>query len=544
MGSPRARRRLAGPTILALVCGCAASPAPPTSAADVADDEGALCAAGPSTLRRLTREEYDATVRDLFGDDTAPASRFPPDENNLGYAVGAAVSPLHVELYRDAAEGVAARAVEHLDGLTASCPARDEACARSVVRRLGRRAYRAAPPAASEARLLSAWRAGEAEGGFDEGLRVAIAALLQSPRFLYLVEGEAGDGPGDGPVPLTGPERAARLSYFLWGTTPDEALLTAAEGGELASVDGVERWARRMLEDPRARESMDRFATQWLELGVADADKDPAVFPEWSPALGRAMDRSIRRFFEHVVFDSEGTLSELLTSREAFVDATLAPVYGVEAPAAMARVTLPAGERAGLLTQAAILAQRALPNDGSPVRRGKLVRERFFCHELPPPPDGLATVPPAPEPGTTTRERYRRHSEDPVCVSCHELMDPLGFTFERYDGIGRYRAADHGVPLDARAVIVATRHTDGEVDGAVELAARLAASPDVEECFVRQMWRFALRRLESDEDACALARVDRRFAEAGGDVRALLIAIATSEPFLYRARSAGGEAEP
>lgn len=539
MGSSLARRAVAGLTMVALAgCGAPASPAA-TAASDV--DEAPVCAAGPSTLRRLTREEYDATVRDLFGDDTAHAASFPPDENNLGYAVGAAVSPLLVELYRDAAEGVAERAVaQRLDAWTEGCAARDEACARRVIASLGPRAWRGPLAPASEARLLAAWRAGAEEGGFDEGLRVAIAAMLQAPRFLYLVEEP---GAAAGVAPLSGHARAARLSYFLWGTTPDDALLAAADAGGLDTRAEVEAQARRMLADPRARESMDRFVVQWLELDVTGADKDPEVYPDWSPALAASMDRSLRRFFEHVVFDAEaGTLAALLTSREAFVDAQLAPIYGVEvAGDAMTRVSLPPAERAGLLTQAAVLAQRALPNDGSPVRRGKLVRERLFCHPLPPPPDGLATVPPQPEPGTTTRERYRRHAEDPVCVGCHELMDPIGFTFERYDGVGRYREAVNGRPLDARAEIVATRHTDGVVDGTVELAEHLAASPDVSSCFVRQMWRFALRRLESDEDACALARIDARFAETGGDVRELLVAIATSEPFLFRAPAPGGE---
>ncbi len=520
------------------------------------------CAAGPTTFRRLTREEYDATVRDLFGDQSAPASSFPADENNMGFSIGAPVSPLMVELYRDAAEGVAERAVQgRLERLLAPCGAnavRDQACAEQIIEHVAARAYRGPVGDASRAGLLRAYLAGAEEGGFENGLRVMLAALLQAPRFLYLVEGGP-EASGDEALPLSGPERAARLSYFFWGTLPDEPLFEAALEGRLSTREQVEAQARRMLADPRARESLDRFVRQWLELEVENSDKDPDVFPEWDAELARSMDLSVRRFFDYVVFDSEGTLRELLTSREAFLNPALARVYGVSladstaqesqeaqgsresrgagAEGPWTRVTLPGTERAGVLTHAAVLAQRALPDDGSPVRRGKLVRERLFCQPLPPPPDGLATVPPVAEPGTTTRERYVRHSEDPRCVSCHRLMDPLGFLFDRYDGIGRYRVAQHGRTLDVRSDILGTRGTDGPVVGAVELAERLGESEDVQRCFTRQMWRFALRRLEMESDACALAEVDRAFAASSGRIQELMVQIALSDPFLYRSRS-------
>lgn len=496
---------------------------------------------GPSSLRRLTRDEYDATIRDLLGDDSHPAASFPRDEDGLGYEVGATVSPLLAELYLRAAEEIAARAVsERLDAILPCDPSAigEEACARRFVVRFGRRTYRRHLEPARVERLMEVYRAGAEGGTFEDGIRVVIGAMLQSPFFLYRVE--LGAPPAESSVALTMDERAARLSYFLWGTMPDEALFSAADAGELATPDQVEAHARRMLDDPRARTTIQRFAAQWLELELDDVVKDDAVHPEWSPELASSMEASALRFVDHVVFESSGTLRELLTARYAFVDARLAPIYGVEAPSeeGLVRVALDREERAGVLTQAALLARHARPAESSPVLRGNLVRERLFCHTLPPPPDALMVEPPEPDPRSSTRARYEAHRSNPACASCHELMDPIGFTFERYDAIGRHRLEDAGAAIDARGSITGTRSTDGELEGAVELARALAESPDVSRCFTEQMWQFAFRRTEVPADACSIAEAHAAFTSSGGDVRALLLAIVRTDAFLHRAREA------
>lgn len=498
----------------------------------------ALCEAviqpGPSALRRLTRDEYDATVRDLLGDDSRPASSFPPDEDGLGFEVGATVSPLLAGRYMRAAEDVAARAVrERLDALVPCDPraSGEEECARAFLARFGRRAYRRPLEAAQLERLMEVYRAGAAEGAFEDGVRLVLTAMLQSPHFLYRVE----LAPAGAAVPLTTHERASRLSYFLWGTMPDEALFDAADRGELATPDEVEAQARRMLADPRARSRMRRFAAQWLELELGEVTKDEAVHPEWSPELAASMEASALRLVEAVVFESSGTLRELLTARYAFVDGALAPIFGVPAPErpGLWRVPLDPSERAGILTHPAVLSRQARPAESSPVLRGNLVRERLLCHVLPPPPEALMVTAPDPDPSASTRARYEEHRANPACVTCHELMDPIGFALERYDAIGRHRLEDQGFAVDARGEITGTRASDGPIDGAVELAHALADSPDVQRCFTEQVWAFAFGHTEAPEDACSLEGAHRAFVASGGDVRELLVAIARSDAFLH-----------
>ncbi len=496
---------------------------------------------GTSPFRRLTRDEYDATLEDLLGDTTHPASAFPPDEDGLGFDVGATVSPLLAELYLGAAEDIAVRAVARLDAIDPCDVAREgeEGCARAFATRVGRRAYRTALDAELVEGLLDVYRVGRTEGDHRNGMRLMITAMITSPFFLYRVELDPPDlAAGADVVPLSMDERATRLSYFLWGSMPDDDLFAAADAGELATAAEIEAQARRMLDasvHPRARLTMERFAMQWLELELEGVSKDPEVYPAWDDELSASMDEETRRFVDHVIFESSGTLDELFTADYTFVDARLAALYGVEMPsgAEWARVSLDPTRRAGLLTHASLLAQHARTNQSSPVFRGRFVRERLLCQSLPPPPEGLVVVPPEPDPSSSTRTRYEEHRSNPACAGCHQLMDPIGFALEHYDGIGRYRDTDEGFDVDARGAITATR-ADATVDGAVELAHALVESPDVEECLTSQLWTFAFRRMVIEADACSIAGARRIFAESGRDIRELLVAIATSDAFLYR----------
>lgn len=316
---------------------------------------------------------------------------------------------------------------------------------------------------------------------------------------------------------------------------PDDALFDAADAGALATVAEIEAQARRMLEDPRAHRTVERFATLWLELALGDATKDDAAYAEWSPAVVGSLEASTVRFVDHVVFESSGTLRELLSAPYAFVDDRTAPLFGVTAPGsdALVEVALDPRERIGILTHPAVLAQHARSDESSPILRGHFVRERLFCQPLPPPPDDLMVTAPDPDPSLTTRARYEEHGRNPACVTCHELMDPLGFAFERYDGIGRHRTEDHGQAIDARAEILGTRETDAAVDGPIELVRALSESQDVLRCFVEQMWTFAFRRAPAPSDACSLESVTQAFEGSGGDIRELLVAIATSDAFLH-----------
>lgn len=519
------------------------TPAPRVSACR----EGALLP-GPSPIRRMTRFEYDNTVRDLLGDATHPASTFGAEEEHLGFgnnATALTTSSALVDQQLAAAEGIAARVTSRLGSLPwYRCPAgsADRVCAEAFVDGLGPRAYRRPLAADERAALLALYDRGATLGGLDgtqaltpliAGLRLVVEGVLLSPDFLYRVEQR---GTGTSPARLDDHEVAARLSYLLWASMPDDALRTAADRGELATPEQVAAQARRMLDDPRARAVVGEFHQQWLDFDrVVNVGKAAQVFPEWSPAIASAMHAETRAFVEHVVFDGEGTFSALLTAPYTFVSGPLATFYGLpggSAGSALAKVQVDPAQRAGLLTQGSLLALNAHSNQTSPVHRGKLVREALLCTLLPAPPDDVVINVPEPTEGSSARDRFKEHSSNAACAACHKLMDPLGFGFESFDGAGRHRATENGAPVDASGELVGS-DVAGRFVGAPELAKKLAGSPQVRGCYVKQWFRFGLGRGEHPDDACTLERLGDAFDSSGGNVRALLEALTKSDAFLY-----------
>jgi hypothetical protein len=495
-----------------------------------------------SPLRRLTRLEYDNTIRDLLGLDLKLAARFPPDAVAGGFSNNASVltiSPLLAEKYMEAAETLAAEVVEDLAAHLPCDPAAigEDACAREFIQVFGRRAYRRPLAVADTERLLRAYTAGRSEGSFAEGIGMVLRAALQSPSFLYRFEFGANAAPGEKLVRLSPSELAARLSYFLWASMPDEQLTLAADSGQLATPQGVAAQARSMLAQPRARRAVTEFYDQWLALGALDTlIKDPLVHPEFTPELRAAMRAETPAFVEHVLWSGDGRLSTLLTSPIGFTTAPLAALYGVSQPsgAGPSLVSLAPSERAGLLTQAGVLAVHALPNQSSPVTRGKFVRERFLCQEPPAPPPNLNVTPPEVDATRSTRERFAQHTADAACSVCHELMDPIGFGFEAYDAVGRFRTTDAGKSVDDSGWVAKSADLDGTFRGARELGEKLAASAQVRDCVTTQWLRYALGRFEGAGDLCSLTQLQSKFNASGGDLRELLIELTQTEAFLYR----------
>jgi hypothetical protein len=498
---------------------------------------------GPSPMRRLTRAEYNATVRDLLGDDSRPADAFVAEEEALGFdnqASALTVTRLLAEQYMSAAEHLARAAASRLDALLPCDPVAlgEDACAEAFIASFGRRAYRRplAPDELARLRALYLW--GKQSHSFATGLELSIAAMLQSPSFLYRVEMGSPDPIEGDVVALTSHEIASRLSYLLWGSMPDEALFAAADAGELATSDQVAAEARRMLADPRAREAVARFHLMWLGLSrIGSIHKDAGVYPTYRDGLPALFRRETEELLGHVVFDGPGDLATMLTAPYSFMNRELAAFYGTpQLPEgdAFVKVTLDPRERAGLLTQGSILSVYAKPNQSSPVHRGKFVRERLLCQELQPPPNDVAIVAPDVDPSATTRERFAEHSENPACAGCHRLTDPIGFGFEHYDGVGVYRALDHGRPVDATGELTETQDADGPFDGAVELASALASSEEVRTCLVMQWFRYGYGRIEEADDACSRERLRDAFEASGGNVKELLVALTQTDAFRYR----------
>jgi hypothetical protein len=520
--------------------------------ADGADDDGGVAAqcaedgprVGGSGLRLLTRYEYDNTIRDLLGDETAPARAFPPENQTTAFEnnyVDHRASKDLVRQYMDASESIAARAVDERLGSLLPCDplvVGEAVCGHLLVETLLPRAFRRPANDAEIAAFISLFDASHGEFGFSEAVALVLQATLQSPQFLYRVELQPEvPAPGD-VVVVEGHEMASRLSYFLTASMPDDELLAAADAGTLATAEGIEAQARRLLETDAGRQAVREFHRQWLRLSaLPGVSKDPALFPTLDHATaGEGWKQSVEAFAEYVFFDGDGTLATLLESDAVFLTPALAAEYGAGAPDPVTGAyTLP-GEHAGLLTQPGLMALLSFPDQSSPIARGVFVRERLLCQHLPAPPNNVVIEPPDPDPNATTRERFAQHTEDPSCAGCHALIDPLGFGFEHYDAIGNYRAVENGLAVDARGELTAIEDAEagGAFDGAQQLAGMLAASDDFSDCVVHQWTTFALGREPTEADECSVAHVRQSLTDSGGDLREMLVAITTSDAFRHR----------
>jgi hypothetical protein len=373
-------------------------------------------------------------------------------------------------------------------------------------------------------------RAALETGDPAKSLEYGLAAMLQSPRFLYLLELPEAELPA-GEVGRVSPfTLASRLAFFLWGSTPDEALLDAAASGELGTPAGVRRQVDRLLAAPRARGSLRTFFTSLWSLGpLRGRSFDRTAFPKIPATLGESALEETMRFLEHHLIAAGRDFAETFVSPVTFVNRDLAPLYKVAVPPgdAFVEVTLPAGsQRHGLLTQVSMLAASSSPTETNPMLRGRAVREDLLCQKVPdPPPDLMATLPAAPGGRPMTkRQRLDIHRTDPGCASCHRLIDPIGVALEHYDAVGAHRTTENGLPIDA----------SGELDGvafadARGLVAAVKAHKDLGPCLVRKLFRYATAHVETEGERPLVDGLGRAFDESGRRWGPLVTALATSD---------------
>jgi hypothetical protein len=491
--------------------------------------------AGRTPMRRLTHDEYNNTVRDLLGVNGDFASAFAGDEDANGFAANT-VSPVsedQADNYHSAADAIAAKAMAAGIGKLASCTPGD-ACADQFVRTFGRRAFRRPLTAEETARYKQVYTVGSTGADFASGLQLVITAMLESPNFLYLPEhGDRARAEKDA-VPLDPYETAARLSYFIIGSMPDDELSAAADAGNLKTPDQVAAQAKRLLATPKARTSMASFYLQWLELtDVAGLDKDPKLFPQFTPAVKAAMGAEVTTFGSRTTLEGDGKLASIFTSTTSYPNADLAPIYGLpSAGDGNTPVALPKGQRGGILTLPGVMAVYAGPDQTKPVGRGFLIADKLLCSTPPAPPANVPLLPP-PDPNVTTRQRLERHRSDPSCSACHALFDPLGLTFEIYDPIGRYSTTDGKNAIDATGKALPSGF--GDVKDATELLPKLAASDAVRSCMVKQWFRYGMGRVETADDNATLAAAQAAFAKSDYVVRDLLVGLTSTRGFRYRA---------
>lgn len=498
---------------------------------------------GKAPLRRLTHREFDNTIRDLLGDESRPGSSFTPDAQSLGFdnmADTQAVSPLLAEQYEKAAIEISTQAVTDLEGLMGCDPDTDASCVKDFVTTFGKRAFRRPLTSTEVDRHVGFYTQMQGEYGTSDGVRLLLQAILLSPSLLYRLE--LTQKTQAGAVRLSPYEVATRLSYFLWGSLPDDELFAAADSGQLETPADIATQARRMLKDQRARDAVASFTKQWLSLGRLDStEKDSEMFPDFTSAIPPLLRQQTLRFFDWVLFEGDGRWSTLLTSKTSFMNSELGAFYGLSDDSLggeLEKVEL-GDEYSGFLTQAGLLSVLAHEDQTSLVERGKFVREMLLCDDLPAPPPNLIVVPPDPDPNATTRERFAAHVADPACAQCHDKMDPIGFSFEHFGADGRWRDKENGLAIDASGELTGT-DVDGEIDGVASLAERLVQSDEVQKCVVMTWFRYAHGRGQDETDGCSIQKAQQVFKSSDGDIRELIVALTQTDAFLYRT---GGTAE-
>lgn len=519
-------------------------PDPDPGNGDGGDDPVTACAApAPRTLRLLTRREYERSIVALTGLDEDFAIDFPVEARVAGYdnnARVAVVTSRHIDEYIAAAEAIAEQAVATRRNAMLGCSPSD-GCLNDYIDRFGRLAFRR-PLTTAERDYYRSLNRDELTGGdFDTAMELVTAAILASPNFLYRSEvGEPASGQG---YRLSGYETAAAMAYLLWGAPPDDALLDAAADGDLATPAGRLTQAERLLADTRARAQIDDFARQWMgTYRIAEQFKDTERFPRFDDSVRESMIEEFSRFVNHVFHDSgDGSYQELLTADYVFVDGTLRNFYrlpGSTSDNQFTRQPVPDTTRGGVLSTGSLTASHAHSNESSPIKRGVFVRERLLCQDLPDPPPDVDTTPPGLDPSLTTRERFRRHTDDPNCQSCHQYIDGIGFGFERYDAVGDYRETENEQTVDDSGELVDREGfrtgTNEAFFGPDQLAQLLADSPSAQACAVKQYYRYARGYVEGEPDACTLESLTQSFADGNFKLRQMLLDLIADESFVQR----------
>jgi hypothetical protein len=495
-------------------------------------------------LRRLTRWEYNNTIADLLGDESRPADKFVAEAEQFGFdnnAAGAVLSPVVVEQFEEAARGLARQATLDLPKLLGCEPAvsGNEACASQFIASFFKRAYRRELSQAEQSRLQAFYQQASADNGFEAAIQLLVSAALQSPKFLYRLEFGMASPAAQGAVPLSSWEVASRLSYLLTGSMPDDELLAAAEKGQLDSAEQVMAQATRLLDSDRGARVVKNFYRQWAGLGdLADLQRKDPTFTSTTAGL---LAEETETFADRVVRQGEGSLAALLTAPYTYLNGPLAQFYGLPAPVGdgFVQVQLDPSRYAGILTQAGLMARLAHPGQPSPVQRGKFIREKLLCAPLPPPPNNVdATLPPL-DPKATAREQLTTKTSVAPCNGCHALINPLGFAFEHFDEMGRYRVDDHGLPIDASGALTAT-DVDGPFQDQIGLMKLLSGSEQVRSCVVTNWFRYAYGREASEGDGCSKQQLSQVFNQSGGNIKQLLLSLTQTPAFRFRDATAPG----
>lgn len=515
---------------------------------------------GSTPVRRISRVEYDNMVRDLGLDPngTQPANQFVAEQKidtgkagNFNTNTYATVSgTLMNQQYLEAAEALASAAVSStntLNNLLGGCTTQNASCAQQFITSFGGKAFRGQLDSTETTNLTNLFNTVSAKFDFATGIQAVIEAVLTSPRFLFVLEFGQPGASGKA-IPLAPMELATRLSLYLWRSLPDQTLIDAANNGQLASASDVATQATRMLSDAKAKSALQDFADQWLDIENMNAVTKDTQFTKWTATVAADLHTETLTTFAQSVLNGSD-YKTLLTSPSSYINGNLASFYGVGGSnpsfSAPTNVNTAANPRVGILTQGSVLAAHAHTSLPSPTKRGRLIRQQVLCEEVPDPPASVGGKPIPPPPASigtsTTRQAYLNHVQaDSACNACHQYMDWLGFGFDAYDATGAYKNTEgsNNTPVDSSGKFIPYPSMSGDLSStftdASDMITQISSSDQAMECFSLQQLRYALLRAETTADACSAQQIYQAFKTSGYGLKQLIVAVVSSDAFMYR----------
>jgi hypothetical protein len=497
-------------------------------------------------MRRLTESQYRNSIADIFGPDVQVAGRFEPivrPQHQL-IATGAsasAISPAGLEQFDALARNIARqvfapeRRATFVPCTPANAAAPDDACARATLTPIARLLFRRSITQKEADTLVTrAASAARVSGSFYTGLELTLASMLVAPDFLYVIESAEPDPEHPGDMRLDAASRASRLSFLLWNTTPDRALLNAADAGQLADPATLRAFASQMISSPRFRDGVGAFFADMLLFEKFDEiAKDSIIYPRFNPDVARALPEQMLRTIVDQVVTRDGDYRDLFTTRRTFMTRALGPIYQVRVKArdGWEPYEFDAhSDRAGLLSLAGFLALYSHSGRSSPTLRGRAIRELLMCQPVPNPPGNVnftAVQDTTNKAMPTARVRLEAHTSDAVCAGCHKITDPIGLPLERFDGIGAFRDRENDAPID-----ISGSFNGKDLLGASGLGQSLAQDPASTSCVASRALEYTVGR-NIDGDSRLLETIERNFTDSGYRIQALFLAAATA-PEAYR----------
>ena len=491
---------------------------------------------------RLTNTEYKNTVHDLFGiDATTPLD---PDGAAAGFSAGLVAGDATVAAYRGSAIQVASQSAALLTKVPcdqAAITANPTDCATKFIDAVGPKAFRRPLDADTRSALIALFGKVQPQFGFNAGLQAIVEEMLQSPYFLYHLELEE-QAKGPGQVAVTGYSMASRLSYLIYASLPDDELFTQAAANQLSTPEQISAQAMRMLGSDKAKAGLRNFYEQWLRVRALPASKGGqfAALYDSTSVLG-SFDAQV----DAALWSPKSGLTTLLTGTQAFVNDKTAALFGVNGitGSAYQAVNVNPAQRAGILMHPALMATFGTETGSHPIKRGVFVWDQVVCQELGDPPPNVPAFPPVPA-NSSVRQAYETFTSPALCQVCHQRINPVGFLFESYDTIGRYRTIDdNGQAVNSQVTIVKAQNVDGTDDAtlnvatpnAVQFAANLAADGSVTtQCLVTQLYRYALRRATNPADKATLGTLSASYTTSEQNMSKLIAGLAQTQGFLNR----------